>query len=58
MNYLEKIKAFSKISITQVCKELNINRSNLLNGKTTTENEKLVYEKILSKYEAVMKGKQ
>ena len=55
MNYLEKIKALSKISITQVCKELNINRSNLLNNKTTIENQKLVYEKLISKYEAIKK---
>lgn len=49
--YLEKIKNISKISISDICKELKINRSNLLNGKTTSENEKKVYEKIIEKVE-------
>lgn len=55
MNYLSKIKALSKISITQICRELKINRSNLLNGRTTKENEKKVYEAIISKYESLKK---
>ena len=42
--YLKKIKNISKISISDICKELNINRSNLLNGKTKIENEKKVYD--------------
>jgi len=49
--YLEKIKNISKISISDICKELKINRSNLLNGKTTSENEKKVYEKFIEKVE-------
>jgi len=55
MNYLKKIKQLSKISITQICKDLNINRSNLLNGNTTPENEKKVYDAIISKIEAIKK---
>lgn len=46
MNYLDKIKELSKVNITSVCKKLNINRSNLLNGKSTKENEKKVYDKL------------
>ena len=49
--YLEKIKNISKISISDICKEFKINRSNLLNGKTTKENEKKVYEKFIEKVE-------
>ena len=53
--YLLKIKKLSKIQISKICDELKINRSNLLNGKTTEENEKKVYEKIIEKYEEVIK---
>ena len=55
MDYLEKIKQLSKVSITQICKELKINRSNLLNGRSTAENEKKVYDAIISKYETIKK---
>lgn len=55
MEHLDKIKAISKIKITTICKELNINRSNLLNGKTTKENEKRVYDKIVEKYNEIIK---
>ena len=54
-NYLDKIKMLSKISISQICKELKINRSNLLNGKSTKENEKKVYDAIILKYESIKK---
>ena len=57
MNYLDKIKKISKISIKQVCEELNINRANLLNGKTTISNEKKVYDALIKKYEEVKKEK-
>ena len=55
MNYIEKIKALSKIKITTICKELSINRSNLLNGKSTAENEKRVYDKIVEEYNKIIK---
>lgn len=55
MNYLDKIKQFSKINISQICRELKINRSNLLNAKTSHENEKKVYEAIIKKYEEIKK---
>lgn len=56
MDYLTKIKALSKITISKICKELNVNRSNLLNGKTTKENEKKVYDKIIEEYERAIKS--
>ncbi len=57
-NYLDKIKKLSKISIKASCDELKINRSNLLNGRTSRENEKRVYENIIFKYETIKKEKQ
>lgn len=54
-SYLEKIKALTKIHLTKVCEDLKIDRSNLLKGRTTEENEKKVYEKIIEKYEEVIK---
>lgn len=36
------IKKFSKISIPKICKSEKIDRSNLINGRTTAEN----YEKV------------
>ena len=55
MNYLDKIKKISKISIKSVCQELKIDRSNLLHGRTTKENEKKVYDALIAKYENAKK---
>lgn len=52
--YLDKIKAISKINISGICKELKINRSNLLNGRTTEENEKIVCEKLVEEFKKVI----
>ena len=46
---LKYIKNFSKISISSVCKELKINRQNLLNGLSSDKNTRLVKEKIKEK---------
>lgn len=46
MNNLEYIKNFSKITIKGVCQKVNVERSNLLAGKTTKENEQKVKEEI------------
>lgn len=43
---LDFIKNFSKITLTGICKSKKINRQNLLNGRTTRENEKIVREEI------------
>lgn len=48
MDDLEYIKRFSKISITGICEKKGINRSNLLNNKTTRKNKKVVREEIES----------
>ena len=39
---LEYIKKFSSISVTDVCKKLGVDRSNLLNARTTQKKMKLV----------------
>lgn len=53
--YLDKIKKLSNIKVSKICKELNINRSNLLNGKSTQENEKKVYEELKKQYKNIIK---
>lgn len=55
-NYLEKIQKISKINISKICKELGINRSNLLNGKTSKSNEQKVYEKLVEEYTKIFKN--
>lgn len=42
------IKNFSKIRISAICRKLNIDRSNLLNGRTSEENLIKVKEEIES----------
>jgi len=46
MKDIDYIKNFSKITIKGACDKLCINRGNLLNGKTTKENEKKVREEL------------
>ena len=48
MDNLEYIKKFSKISISGICRKLKIDRSNLMNNKTTKNNIKNVREEIES----------
>lgn len=48
MKDLEYIKSFSKISITSVCKKLNIDRANLLNGRLKKDKIKQVREELES----------
>ena len=46
---LKYIKGFSKISISGVCKELGINRMNVLNGNASAKNIKDVKNRIEEK---------
>lgn len=48
MEDLKYIKKFSKISISGICEKNKINRSNLLNNKSTKKNAKIVREEIES----------
>ena len=45
------IKNFIKISVPKICKENKIDRSNLINGRTTAENYKKVKECIENEIE-------
>lgn len=54
MDVLEKIKSISKINIKGICKDLKINRSNLLNGRSSNENEQKVYKEIKDRYEKII----
>ena len=51
--YLTFILSFSKISISSICKELNINRSNILNGKASEETIKLLYDELKKRLEEI-----
>lgn len=42
MDDLEYIKNFSKISVKDVCEKKKVDRSNVINGRTTKENIKKV----------------
>lgn len=52
---LQYIKDFSKITITQICKDLKVNRGNLLNGLASAENTKLVKEEITKRIKDIEK---
>lgn len=53
---LSFIKGFSKINITNVCKELGIDRTNLLKGNTSSNNYKKVRNAILEKLRKLPSG--
>ena len=54
MNYLDKIKAFGKITVTGICRDLHINRENLLNGRAKKENAELVYKELVKRLEDIL----
>lgn len=49
--YLKYILGFSKISISSICKELNIDRQNILNGRASEETTKKLYDELVSRLE-------
>lgn len=49
MDDLQYIKDFSKISVSKICEEHNINRQNLLNNISTKRNEQIVKRAIEKK---------
>lgn len=49
MNDLQYIKDFSKISVSKICEEHNINRQNLLNNISTKRNAQIVKRAIEKK---------
>ena len=45
---LEYIKQFSKIFVSRICRENNVNYQNLMNGRSTPENSKKIRNAIES----------
>lgn len=43
---LEYIQSFSKINITQICKDLGVSRANVMTGRSSAEITKMVKEEI------------
>ena len=44
--YLQFIKKFSKINVSAICKELGIDRFNILHGRASEETTKKLYDEI------------
>lgn len=53
--YLQFIKQFSSINVAQICKKLGINRSNILNGKSSKETTRLLYDEIIKELNELLK---
>lgn len=51
---LDFIKSFGKISISAICKELKIDKSNLYHGKTTCDNIHKVAIRIREELEKIL----
>ncbi len=47
--YLKYIRQFSQINISKLCKELKIDRQNILNGKASEETTKKLYDELISR---------
>ena len=54
--YLQFIKQFSSINVSKICKQLDINRANVLNGKASEETTRLLYEEIVKQIEDLLKN--
>ena len=50
MTDLEYIKRFTNIQVTKACKKLGIDYSNLIQGRSSKKNEKLVKEELESEF--------
>lgn len=55
--YLDYIKAFQEIKFTKICKELNLDRTNVSKGLASTEAIKKVKEEIEKRIEELDKLK-
>ena len=54
MTDLEFIKNFSKITITDTCKRLKVNKGNLYNGKAGKKNECKVALALIKKFYSIL----
>jgi predicted transcriptional regulator len=52
---LEFIKAFNKITLTEICKDLNIDKSNVYRGVASAKNIKLVKDEIIKRFDEIKK---
>lgn len=52
---LQFIKNYSKISISSICKQLNVDRSNLLKNRSSAEKIALVKNEIIKQIEEIIK---
>lgn len=51
---LQFIKEFSKITISQICRDLNVDRGNLMNGRAGESTTKLVKEELVKRLTALI----
>lgn len=42
MNNIEFLKEYNKITVSKACRDLNISRSNLMSGRSSSENSEKV----------------
>lgn len=56
MSDLDFIKNFSKISVSRICRENGITRTNLLVGKSTPKNERIIRNAIENEILKLYKG--
>lgn len=52
---LKAIKQFSSISISQICKDLNIDRSNVLSGRASKATTELLYNELKARIDKAFK---
>ena len=52
---LEFIKAFSKMSMTSICKKIGVNRSNLFNGRVSSYNMTMVRNYIVVEFDELVR---
>ena len=54
--YIQFIKQHSKINITQLCKELGIDKSNVLNGRSSEKTTRLLYDTLRKRLKELLEG--
>lgn len=54
--YLKFIKDYSKINIAKLCEELKINRGNVLNGRSSEQTTRLLYDTLRKRLKELLEG--
>lgn len=52
--YLQLIKQFSKINISKICKDHNINRENILKGRASEQTTKQLHDEIIKQIKELL----